>query len=239
MLSDNFPEQEHLVVLALVEHIKPAFLQQDLICILPKTSVLGMSLLSLQRFICFHCLQMPPDERSRRKYPASGEAAVLNTSWCGSEIDFWEWRSREGVLGVQILLPLPCPSSHPPGFHGCFSPHCPESCGKHLSASLWRAAPPLPDGCRALGRIWEWMEFRGCLQGSTARLSAFLCSWKFIIDSSAELHLARSDCDQGRAVPGRGRWGEQGWDGVTGGCQGDAGLLPGVSHGSKELGSAE
>lgn len=62
MPSDNFPEQEHLVVLVLMEYLNPALLQQDLICILPKTSVPGMSLLSCQRFICLHCFLMPPDE---------------------------------------------------------------------------------------------------------------------------------------------------------------------------------
>lgn len=84
MPSDNFPEQEHLVVLALMEYLKPALLQQDLICILPQTSVLGMSLLSPQRFICFHCFLM--NDPGGNIQPL----VKLNTAWCGSEIDFWE-----------------------------------------------------------------------------------------------------------------------------------------------------
>lgn len=67
------------------------------------------------------------------------------------------------MLGVQILLPLPRPSSQPVGFHGCFSLQLWAASGS--IQLVGRAAHPHPDGCKTSGKdlgvdgVWRlWGE---------------------------------------------------------------------------------
>lgn len=130
-----------------------------------------MSLLSPQRFICFHCFLM--NDPGGNIQPL----VKLNTAWCGSEIDFWEWKNREGDAGGADPPPSVSPFLTPHWFSWMFLP---AAVGSYLSASSswWRAAHPLADGCKPLGRLWVWMEFRGCgerLPEGKHTLSQALC----------------------------------------------------------------
>lgn len=72
------------------------------------------------------------------------------------------------MLGVQILLPLP------------LLPHTPLLFMDASPQQLWEAFVSLQllvescsssaDGCEPLGRVWLWMEFKGCGETHTARL---------------------------------------------------------------------
>lgn len=118
--------------------------------------------------------------------PASGEAVM------GQKLIFGNGKAGRGMLGVQILLPLPH-LPHPPLLFMDVSPCTPQQ--------LWEAFVSLqllvescsssPDGCEPLGRIWVWMEFKGCGEGLLVGKHTepgFLCPWlgTFVISDKLE-----------------------------------------------------